>query len=237
MLKIIIDNRERSLIELFELNRTIQIEKSNLDIGDIMFIWNENPIVIIERKTLSDLSSSIKDGRYKEQKNRLLNSIDNKVRKMYIIEGVGYHHFALSNGTLDSMIINTQLRDQIYLLRCNNLEETYRYLITIYNNIPKYIGDLENKGVENYLLYKTCKKENISQRICFENMMKQIPGISTKIADFLGDKYGTINNFMKTIGAEENQIKTLSELNYGVRKIGKKTAEKIYYYLFENEKI
>ena len=232
MLKLIIDNRERALIELFELNGTIQIEKSNLDIGDIMFIFNDNPAVIIERKTLADLSSSIKDGRYKEQKHRLLNSIESRVRKMYIIEGIGYHHFTLSKGTLDSMIINTQLRDQIYLLRTSDLEETYRYLITIYNNIPRYIGDLDSQNIQNCLLYKTCKKENISQRICFENMLKQIPGISTKIAHFFGEEYGTLNNFIKTIGSEENRIKNISELNYGVRKIGKKTAEKINYYLF-----
>ena len=44
-------------------------------------------LLLIERKTLNDLSTSIKDGRYKEQKNRILNSIPSCVRKLYIFEG------------------------------------------------------------------------------------------------------------------------------------------------------
>ncbi len=65
---IIIDNREHHLINLLEDNE-ITIEKKNLDLGDIIII-KENYKILIERKTISDLCSSIKDGRYKEQKIR-----------------------------------------------------------------------------------------------------------------------------------------------------------------------
>ena len=64
MIKLIIDNREIKLIELLEKNN-ILIEKRNCEIGDIIYEYEEKPFIIIERKTLNDLSNSIKDGRYK----------------------------------------------------------------------------------------------------------------------------------------------------------------------------
>ena len=80
-MELIIDNRERDLIKWFEDHNDkynenkIQFSKENLDLGDIIFKKNGKMVILIERKTFSDLSSSIKDGRYKEQKNRILNSV------------------------------------------------------------------------------------------------------------------------------------------------------------------
>ena len=86
-MELIIDNRERDLIKWFEDHNDkynenkIQFSKENLDLGDIIFKKNGKMVILIERKTFSDLSSSIKDGRYKEQKNRILNSISPSIRK------------------------------------------------------------------------------------------------------------------------------------------------------------
>ena len=71
-----IDNREKKLIDILDnSDNKLSYVKENLDLGDIQIISQETNdiLVLIERKTLSDLSSSIKDGRYKEQKNRILN--------------------------------------------------------------------------------------------------------------------------------------------------------------------
>ena len=64
-MKLRIDNREHKLIELTNDNSLNFIEISTLDIGDIHICDNSNNILIIfERKTIPDLLSSIKDGRY-----------------------------------------------------------------------------------------------------------------------------------------------------------------------------
>ena len=72
-MKIICDYREHSIynclvkkIESRKNYENIVVEKTNLNIGD--FVIGR---YIIERKTLSDLASSILDGRYKEQSSRL----------------------------------------------------------------------------------------------------------------------------------------------------------------------
>ncbi len=73
-----VDNREKDLIQLLE-NQNVSFIKENLEIGDIQFLekddTNNQLLVLIERKSYLDLSNSIKDGRYKEQKNRILNRI------------------------------------------------------------------------------------------------------------------------------------------------------------------
>jgi len=86
---IIIDNRETKLYtnlnerDLDIYKDKIIIEKRQLDIGDIHINFNDITY-IYERKTVNDLLSSVKDGRYKEQKHRLLASSTNN---NYIIEG------------------------------------------------------------------------------------------------------------------------------------------------------
>ena len=82
MLKIQVDYREKLLISLI----TVPIEVVNLEMGDIQIIKDDKPLIIIERKSVSDLNSSIRDGRYHEQKHRLINNVDRQ-RIVYIIEG------------------------------------------------------------------------------------------------------------------------------------------------------
>ena len=137
MIKIVIDNRENKLIELLEKNN-INITKKNLEIGDIIILSDEKPIIIIERKTLSDLSASIKDGRYKEQKIRLIHNYKD-CKKIYLIENSG--HFDLGNSILMSTKINGILRDNISVLESSSLINTYEILMKIVNKfqIFRYI--------------------------------------------------------------------------------------------------
>ena len=76
-MKIKIDIREKKLIPLLKaLNRdynyNLEIIEERLDLGDIIVCDKDNnELLIIERKTLSDLAASIRDGRYMEQSFRL----------------------------------------------------------------------------------------------------------------------------------------------------------------------
>jgi ERCC4-type nuclease len=104
MLLIKVDFREKELIALLQLkmmnddvnsNNNIKLKVDNLKIGDIVFVEidvNENEIgeelVVFERKSLNDLASSIKDGRYAEQSFRLdgFQAVPNH-NIVYLIEG------------------------------------------------------------------------------------------------------------------------------------------------------
>ena len=100
MLLIKVDFREKELIELLqlkmsEINTNIKLKVDNLKLGDIAFFNidkddNENgdELMLFERKSLTDLASSIKDGRYAEQSFRLdgYEAIPNH-NIVYLIEG------------------------------------------------------------------------------------------------------------------------------------------------------
>ena len=78
-----IDNREHGMN--FNSYENISFVKKTLQVGDIQIRKDDEIIAILERKSISDLLCSLKDGRYSEQKSRLLSS--KSILKGYILEG------------------------------------------------------------------------------------------------------------------------------------------------------
>ena len=143
-MKIIIDIREQSLFDNFlskpqedAIKNNIQIEKQVLPLGDILFVSDEGDLIcIIERKTLSDLFASIKDGRYKEQSYRLSNSTECcKHNVFYLIEGVLRmpKEKTLAYATMTSL----QLFKGFSVIRTSSQNETVELLITMAHKISR----------------------------------------------------------------------------------------------------
>jgi ERCC4-type nuclease len=94
-MKLVIDYREKKLIELINsikiMNvkyKPIEIVVENLPLSDVIIKdKNNNEKMLIERKTINDLASSIQDGRYNEQSYRLTNCNIHNHNIMYLIEG------------------------------------------------------------------------------------------------------------------------------------------------------
>ena len=51
-----------------------QVERRRLDVGDVMLTSGAS-VLLVERKTWPDLAKSLSDGRYAEQKARLLSAV------------------------------------------------------------------------------------------------------------------------------------------------------------------
>ena len=130
-MKIIIDKRERGILDIIKDIDDIEYEEKMLDIGDIQIINDVNEIeYLIERKTINDLMSSIIDGRYKEQKTRILENID-KSKFIYLIEMTGYvkKYEKMINGFL----LNNIFRDNITIIYSFNIQHSINLIITFYN--------------------------------------------------------------------------------------------------------
>ena len=102
-IKIILDERETGLFSactsLLSTTTTNNLEKRVLSLGDIIIESKseseseskdkDNILLIIERKSLSDLLASIKDGRYEEQSHRLIHASNIPTHNIiYVIEGM-----------------------------------------------------------------------------------------------------------------------------------------------------
>ena len=147
---LIIDNREGKLIELIKSKPTdtfkIPYELKSLQIGDIVISSPLNPdkTLIIERKCMTDMIASIKDGRYKEQKVRLLaEAVNNPNTKIcYLIEGnMQDLRFPTEKTVFYGSIVSSIFRDEIPLIRTGNLHETLDIIIRIHERMSKDITD------------------------------------------------------------------------------------------------
>lgn len=84
---LVVDVRERGLAA--ELTRlSIPFTTAQLDVGDIMIQDAEgHPLLIAERKSHADFAASNQDGRYREQRARLMAVRGSGVAVLYILEG------------------------------------------------------------------------------------------------------------------------------------------------------
>ena len=89
-----LDNREHELIKKCEnllvavpAFKELKIEVHQLPLGDIIICNEKTENILVERKTLSDLAASIKDGRYEEQSYRLNGLPIHNHNIFYLIEG------------------------------------------------------------------------------------------------------------------------------------------------------
>jgi ERCC4-type nuclease len=226
MIKLEIDYREHQLIAVLH-NLRVQIVKTNLDVGDIRISYNDSVICIIERKTLQDLYASIKDGRYKEQKDRLLD-VYHRDKIMYIIEGSIYHNH--SNDNIRGAFINTLVRDNIKIVNTSDLQETallLRDMITRMMKHPdKYLHSETNKNNQQNITGIQChtKKSYITPETFAINALSQIPGVSTSMSRNILSYYeNSLKTFIDT--ATEDVIANI-KLDSG-RRVGDKTAKQI----------
>ena len=123
-----IDIREKELKNLFTHVGSV-IVYENLDIGDIILQDDTGKErIIFERKTLYDLASSIKDGRYNEQSMRLDCSPIHNHNIIYIIEGdmIRYNPTKgrMDKNTLYSAMTTLNFFKGFSLVRSSCIEET-----------------------------------------------------------------------------------------------------------------
>jgi len=89
-----VDTRESALLQqisyqvaIIPVFKSIVVQSETLPIGDIIISDDTEDRVIIERKSINDLLSSIKDGRYEEQSYRLNGLNHHNHNIVYLIEG------------------------------------------------------------------------------------------------------------------------------------------------------
>ena len=93
-MKIILDERETTLYEKCKMQNTssnVTLIKRVMPLGDVLITTDtDKDVLLIERKSLADLLSSIKDGRYEEQSYRLMHSdgLPQPHHIIYVIEGI-----------------------------------------------------------------------------------------------------------------------------------------------------
>jgi len=139
--RLCIDHRETKLKDVWSGAKVssfgdITPEYSNLEHGDIQIHRGDEPVIVMERKTISDLLASVKDGRYRGQKARMIDMYGAS-RVYYIIEGTvpSITSTRKEDKIIHGAITNTRLRDKIGVFFTKNVEETAFLIMDIWKRV------------------------------------------------------------------------------------------------------
>jgi len=158
IMKVIIDERETALYEKCESildsqqkASYIQLSKEVLNLGDILIKTDEDKdVLLIERKSFSDLLASIKDGRYEEQSYRLLHSSGFPPHSVfYLIEGMlSQLRAPIEKKIIFSAISTLQFFKGFSVHRTSSVQESAEWLLQFADKIERNFL----KGVVPYYL-------------------------------------------------------------------------------------
>ena len=245
-----IDIRETALIHqiLNQVNtipvfKNISIKSETLPIGDIIISDDTEDRIIIERKSINDLLSSIKDGRYEEQSYRLNGLSHHNHNIVYLIEGDvnRANRFKQDNPaeklTAYSAMFSLNYYKGFSVFRSFSLDETANIICNMAYKMgkditkqPYYQNKVQIEMPTNELMeevvmesgntdkdyvgvVKKVKKDNITPDNIGEIMLCQIPGISSVTALAIMEQYKTIPNLIKELETNNDVMNGLSYTN------------------------
>ena len=175
MPRLVIDRRERNLLHLIP-----DAECETLEVGDVLCQNEGGPGWVAERKTTTDLARSLCDGRWDDQRDRLLNS---GRRAIFIIEG-GFKDVDFPREPWLGACVNVAANDGALLFRTWGISET----VPLIEQLAKTVDipsttPINTLGVSKRRKYNTAENIWIRQLTC-------IPTVSERVARALLTHFG-----------------------------------------------
>lgn len=210
VIAIVADDRELhgGVIQALAATQGVEVVTARLPLGDYLVDGK----LLFERKTLSDLVESIKDGRLFRQGLRLAAS---KFRGIVILEGTAADLTAcrMNREAIQGALISLSIIIGVPLLRSRNAEESARLIIyTARQMSATASGAIARKGAR--------PKGKLRRQL---EVLQALPGIGPTRAKRLLDKFGSVQ---AVIQADAEQLAKLPG-------IGPATAEAIRWLVCE----
>jgi ERCC4-type nuclease len=218
-LGMILDTREHDLITLLA---DANPEVKQLPVGDI---WIGD--LIIERKSVKDLEASILDGRYREQRGRILaHCQENAVKPLYIIEGgLSSHTGRLTTSAIMKFINRLVFHYNMPVVQTGSLKETADLLRAIVEQQQEKPESLQMKTD----LVKVADGLHVQKKVNAQDprqfsiaSLSQCPGVSVKMAEALVTTFGSLKGVM------EAPVKDIENVKVGTRKVGPVVSKRLH---------
>jgi len=242
-----IDNREPQTIKDYFTNSILTCNLKNLDQGDfIIKDCDENILLLFERKTISDLLSSVKDSRYSEQSERYskLNLANNKI--CYILEGnlKNLQKDTTDYKTVYSCIFSLSYKKGFSILFTQNIDDTINIIEQFFNRINKLENNPEHNTINSNNLENNpehnngnlIKKQIIKPENINSYMLNLVPGIGLKTAiEILKSFDNTIFSLINMMKYDLNNFDNImNNIKINSRKLSKKIIQNIKIYFLDN---
>jgi len=230
------DYREKALIKLAPSIKEFTPPVGDIWIGDLSGANLLAGGVILERKTAADLESSIIDGRYKEQRGRLLAySKEHRVAFGYVIVGdLDRLGARLDESALLKHITRLQFHYRIPVIQTACAKDTVKLAELIEAQWVKDEGKfafecLTTDSTANATAFTAASYIKSACRDSPDTFLlgtlTQCRGISEGLARLIMSKYSTLEELL---AATATDLAAISEPPPSKRKVGKAVAERLY---------
>ena len=190
-----IDAREHSLIQIFnEKGATGHIVRS-LPLGDVQCTYADGIGWLLERKTACDFEASMRDGRYFEQRSRLLSQTGFRV--VFVIEG-DLRQSAMHAHML-SAIAGIERSDRAQVYRTWDTRETFDCIGVLIGKLEAPPPDAIPSGIAPPEMTTSKRKRESSPSTVFKRMLMCIPSISENIAGRFVEEFGTVSSLQRAL--------------------------------------
>lgn len=260
LIRVVIDTRENDLwtelaAHTVDTGEGWWVEKATLDVGDIAFYAMitdlsgavdlsgaaapQQPLAVLERKTAEDLGASQKDGRYREQRARLLALRGGKTAIAYLVEAPAWSPSLsrtwckgkFNEVQLQQAIVRINLRYTIPVFMSSGLKETKQWIRRIAKSL---VADpaVFQEGVASTACAAAAayteaihvkKADNATPERIFLSFLLAIPGMGKAAATALAEATHSKFSELQTMTQEQ-----LCEVKVGKRKLSKTLAANLY---------
>lgn len=229
-------------------NCEVTFRVTNLPVGDFIITedsdFTNNPSalrLVIERKSISDLCSSITDGRFREQKLRLLQSVDDCSKICYMIQG-SKQSARMSQTVVGGAITNLIFKHNYRVIQTENAVDTFQTVVLLYKKWLTNAFVQDTLVTSNVKLIRRSESEKSNR---FINQLCLVSGVSVTVAKAISE---SILNKDTADTADTNvSLKRLIDLYNGLdesdretyfadvkisatRRVGPALSKKIYMY-------
>lgn len=224
-----IDHREGDLIRCLESMEEKGVINA-LPVGDIWIGRTDEEKeggLVIERKSIRDFEASILDGRYREQKGRILAFCqDRKCQPIYLLEGA----WSSATGRLQKKALikianRLTLHYQIPVIHTSSVQETAEVIQTL----------LEQWKEDPTTLQRTTELVKVSDGIHVQkkanamdprqfgiSCLAQCTGVSVKMAEAIMDAFGSL------LAVMDAEVKEIQDVKVGTRRVGPAVAQRLW---------
>jgi ERCC4-type nuclease len=200
-----------------DTGRTV-LQRRRLDLGDVELRSHTADaaeeqgvaprIIVVERKTLSDFAASFGDGRYKQQKGRMLHACDlaQPIQFVYLIESESAPLSwdgttgGVKNRAMHAAMIKMQLRDGLCVVHSRGGQESVNILLYMHEELVQGRLNAEAPRASAPTIgVASRKRANLgSGRSMYVAMLTAIPGVSESISTAIVDAYPTMERLNGT---------------------------------------
>lgn len=225
---LILDTREHALIRALAGQPH---EVKALTVGDIWIQAAPEAAMkglIVERKALADLQASLFDGRYREQKARLLSTCQElSMRPVYVLEGnIAFAPANLSTSAIRKLVNRLQFRYGICVVQTESVADTAEWVKTTAEQLaadPDAFQPPDGNGQPVYWQsLSSSKKTNMDSATFARQALALCPGLSLKAANAILEEQGAC--LTNVLSCDE---KTIADIKVGGRRVGPSVAKRL----------